>query len=372
MKKYLLSLAVVLMGTATFTSCDDDDPFLRPLTPVLSSKGAYVVCTGNLSGKIDGSLTHIDIATNKAANGAFRAANGRSLGDTPNDGLVYGSKVYIVVTGENTIEVTDKNLKSIRQIKTTELLGTKDGDKPRHIIAGGGAIWVTTYGGYVAAIDTATFKLRSKYKVGSYPEGLTGINNIIYVANSDYGNGNGSISIINLKDGQVGESKVEGVTNPTAVYYINDNLYVLDLGRYDEKWNQKDAGIKQLTIGMGKISLKKVVVPDATSAAYHSGAFYTVNAPYGAAAVSYSKYDVRNQKSSSLNLSVEHPASIAVDPATGHIFLTSYNTNADTKRADYKAPAYLKEYDANSTELRKYDIGVGPGAIFFNTSVSWK
>ena len=217
MKKYLLSLAVVLMSTATFTSCDDDDPSLRPLTPVLSSKGAYVVCTGNLSGKIDGSLTHIDIATNKAANGAFKAANGRSLGDTPNDGLVYGSKVYIVVTGENTIEVTDKNLKSIRQIKTTELLGTKDGDKPRHIIAGGGAIWVTTYGGYVAAIDTATFKLRSKYKVGSYPEGLTGINNIIYVANSDYGNGNGSISIINLKDGQVGESKVEGVTNPTAV-----------------------------------------------------------------------------------------------------------------------------------------------------------
>ena len=42
MKKYLLSLAVVLMGTATFTSCDDDDPSLRPLTPVLSSKGAYV------------------------------------------------------------------------------------------------------------------------------------------------------------------------------------------------------------------------------------------------------------------------------------------------------------------------------------------
>ena len=56
MKKYLLGLAVLLMGTAVMTSCDpaEDDPetYLQ-----VYSTGAYVVNSGNMYSKIESSLT---------------------------------------------------------------------------------------------------------------------------------------------------------------------------------------------------------------------------------------------------------------------------------------------------------------------------
>ena len=48
----------------------------------------------------------------------FLAQNGRGLGDTAQDMIVYGDKMYITVSGENTIEVTDLHAKSIKQIET--------------------------------------------------------------------------------------------------------------------------------------------------------------------------------------------------------------------------------------------------------------
>ena len=145
MKKILLSLSALLMGVVLFTSCDDDDtPQLRP---VPTTEGAFVMCSGNMGKKIPGSVSYWDYSKNSISNNAFSQANGRGLGSTPNDGVCYGSKIYYVVDGENTIEVVDKNQKSIKQIKTTDLLGKEEGKSPRHIIASYGAVWVTTYGG---------------------------------------------------------------------------------------------------------------------------------------------------------------------------------------------------------------------------------
>ena len=57
MKKYLLSLAVVLAGITLLASCDDNDgPSYQYVT---YSNGAYVVNAGNMSGSIDGTLTYI-------------------------------------------------------------------------------------------------------------------------------------------------------------------------------------------------------------------------------------------------------------------------------------------------------------------------
>ena len=372
MKKYLLSLVVLLVGAVSFTSCDneEDTPQLHLVT---TSNGAFVVCTGNMSGKIGGSISYLDYKKGKMTNDAFITANGRGLGDTPNDGIVYGSKVYLVVTGEHTIEVIDKNLKSVKQIKTTDLLGKKEGNQPRHIIAGAGAIWVTTYGGYVAVVDTATFKLRKSYKVGSYPEGLAGSGNNLFVANSDYGKGNGTISVINLTTGKVDDHKIEGIKNPQEIYIVNHRLYVLDWGGYDAKYNQIGAGLKILTEENGK-PVAKDVVKDATGAAYYNGAFYTMNAPYGASSVSYSKLDVNTQYVSPLAVTIDaktySPASIAVDPATGHLFFSLYKKVGGY--TSYTTPGSLKEFDNYGKEVRSAEIGIGPGKIFFNTRIDWK
>ena len=228
MKKYLLGLAVLLMGTAVMTSCSDDNDGPETYLQVYST-GAYVVNSGNMYSKIESSLTAIDYASSTATQNVFKTANGRTLGNTANDGIVYGNKIYLAVDQSNTIEVIDKKTKqSIKQIKTTELLGNAEGAHPRHIIADGGKVYFTTYGGYVAAVDTTSFALQKKWQVGSYPEGLVIGNGNLYVANSNYGAGGGNISCINLSNDNVETKNIEGVNNPTSIYYASNVLYVLD------------------------------------------------------------------------------------------------------------------------------------------------
>jgi len=253
------------------------------------------------------------------------------------------------------------------------LLGSANGKKPRHIIAGDGAVWVTTYGGYVAAIDTTTFTLRKSYKVGSYPEGLTAANNFIYVANSDWGNGNGSISKINLATDEVKEFKIEGIKNPQAIYVNPTGVYVLDWGSYDASYNQLGAGLKILKAKDGK-DIAEDVVPNATLVSYYRGSFYTINAPYGAPTVSYSNYDPFKKATSSMtykfNVAKFAPSAIAVDPVSGHIFISFYEKIGGY--ASYSTAGYLKEFDASGNELHSTKVGVGPTTIFFNTKVDWK
>ena len=210
MKKYLLGLAVLLMGTAVMTSCDPAEDYPETYLQVYST-GAYVVNSGNMYSKIESSLTAIDYASSTATQNVFKTANGRTLGNTANDGIVYGNKIYLAVDQSNTIEVIDKKTKqSIKQIKTTELLGNAEGAHPRHIIAGGGNVYFTTYGGYVAAVDTTSFALQKKWQVGNYPEGLVIGNGNLYVANSNYGAGGGNISCINLYNDNVETKNYRG------------------------------------------------------------------------------------------------------------------------------------------------------------------
>ena len=63
------------------------------------------------------SLTKYDSATGAVEQNFFESQNGRSLGNTANDIIVYGSKMYIAVAGESTIEVVDLDAKSLKQVE---------------------------------------------------------------------------------------------------------------------------------------------------------------------------------------------------------------------------------------------------------------
>lgn len=354
-------MAVLLAGAASFTSCNDDSDGPSYEYQVYSN-GAYIVNAGNMYSNIEGSLTYIDYATNSAMQKAFsKANNGESLGSTPNDGIVYGSKIYIAVDQSNTVEVLDKNtFKRIHQISTTALMGTKEGAEPRHLFAGDGKVFFTTYGGYVAAVDTTNYDLYKSYAVGAYPEGLTAYGNNIYVANSNYGYGGGNVSIINYNTGAVTNSTVENINNPQKIYTYNNNLYVLDWPYYDSSYaSYGESAIWQVSNGVAT----KVV--NAYYASLYNGKFYYINDPYGTP--SYGVYDLTTGNNSTLNIAsdIVSPAGIEIDPVSGHIFVLSY-VMGEYGYADYNANGYVVEYDNNGTQLHKYDTGVGATAIFFN------
>ena len=380
MKKYLLGLAVLLMGTAVMTSCDPAEDYPETYLQVYST-GAYVVNSGNMYSKIESSLTAIDYASSTATQNVFKTANGRSLGNTANDGIVYGNKIYLAVDQSNTIEVIDKKTKqSIKQIKTTELLGNAEGAEPRHIIAGGGKVYFTTYGGYVAAVDTTDFALQKKWQVGSYPEGLVIGKGNLYVANSNYGAGGGNISCINLSNDNVETKNIEGVNNPTGIYYAAGLLYVLDNQYYDASFN-----------AYGENSLRTVSFAEGTSqkvadgnyaACVTTGAattartsveevrphFFVLNAPYGGTpSVSVFVAGITQPQPMTLSEMPVSPCGIFADPLNGHIFVLSYRLG-DSGYADYNGNGYVVEYDSAGQKLHEYETGVGSCAMFFDSA----
>ncbi|PTL25418.1 hypothetical protein C3V39_12280 [Prevotella sp. oral taxon 820] len=357
---------MLVVATALFTACDNDD---NPITGIqLYSEGAFIVNSGNMTNKIDGSLTFVDYKTNKATQKVFQTANGVSLGNTPNDGLVYGNKIYVAVDQENTVEVLDKTtFKRLKQIKTTELLGTTEGKSPRHVVADNGKVYVSTFGGVVAAIDTVDFKLAAKYKVGNYPEGMLVVSgNSLFVANSNYGKGGGNISVINLDNGSVTTKDVKGVNNPQGFYIGNDRrLYVLDWATYDPNtWAAlTENNLRRLNTDLS--TSEKVA--DANYVAVFKGVFMIINAPYGKEAT-YSIYSPTENATKSWDLTdkVEFPCGAKIDPVRGNVFIMSYHKSQDGNGPDYNADGYVNLYKISGTKTATYNVGVGPVAVFFN------
>ena len=378
MKKYLLGLAVLLMGTAVMTSCSDDNDGPETYLQVYST-GAYVVNSGNMYSKIESSLTAIDYASSTATQNVFKTANGRTLGNTANDGIVYGNKIYLAVDQSNTIEVIDKKTKqSIKQIKTTELLGNAEGAHPRHIIADGGKVYFTTYGGYVAAVDTTSFALQKKWQVGSYPEGLVIGNGNLYVANSNYGAGGGNISCINLSNDNVETKNIEGVNNPTSIYCASNVLYVLDNPVYGPAPDYAATGENALrAVSFTEGKSQKVadgnyavcVTPGATTRmqAAHPY-FYVLNAPFGGTP-SVSVFIAGSTQPQAMTLSEMpvSPCGIFADPLNGHIFVLSYRLG-DKGNPDYNGNGYVVEYDRAGQKQHEYETGVGSCAMFFDSA----
>ena len=378
MKKYLLSLAVMAMGSTLLTSClGDDSKGGDTPTEIVVTKGAFIINNGNSYQSIDGSLTYLDFSTNTAQQDVYKKVNGESLGGTPNDVMVYGQKVYIVGSDENTIFVIDaKTMKTLKKVSTTDLLGDVEGNTPRRIAAYEDKVYFTTYGGYVAAIDTISYSLKAKYQVGSYPEGLalgaspsSSTQPAIYVANSDWSMGNGSISCIDLTSGSVTESKYDKVKNPQDIAAAGSTLYVLDYGHYNEDYTQQlDAGVYMVSGNNASL-----VVPNATGMATSGYTIYTFNDPWGATTgPTYSVYNIEYGVLSTLSLygdsshPIVAPAAISIDPNTGYIYIASRPKDPDTGYPSYALPGFVNIYANAGQYVGSFDTGVEPHKIEFS------
>ena len=379
MKKYLFSFAVLAMGMSLLTACsnDDDDAPQKHLVDV--SNGMFLVGSGNKSAGIDGNVSYIDYAKGVSTANAFKAVNGKSVGKTANFITSYGSKLYIVVDGEATIWVCNKQtLKIEKQLSTIELLGEKDGLSPRCAVGYDGKLYFACYGksldgdnGIVAAIDTVNFAKQQTYTVGSYPNGVALCGGYLFVTNSDYGMcTKPSLSKIDLKSGVVTEIKNEAITNPMEILTVDNAVYFLDYGTYDANWNQTGAGVRKVTLD-GKVT--KVV--DGTAMGSDGKKIYTVNAPYGAGTITYPIYDIATGETTTWEpKGIFSPALIAADPVTGNVFVVSYQENPDKPgKAGYALPSYTNQYNAQGDFVKKYEnTATGPISVVFNTGVKYE
>lgn len=363
MKKHLLIGALFAASATGFMSCSDDNS-PEPI-PVEVSSGLYVINGGNKSANIPGSITALDYATLKVTQQAFFSRNQQHLGDTPNDAIIYGSKMYIAVYRSNIIWVVDP--------ENMEILGsiTPEGDamNPRSLAAKDGKVYSSMYTGYVCKIDTVTLKIEQTVKVGPNPDQIAIGGNNLYVANSDgsqskLGYPDSSVSIIDLTS--FTERKIQVGQNPTDMVSNGSDVYVIVKGDYDSNPSvvKKIEGNSAREICFG------------TNFAMDNSTLYVINAPYSAvvdaSAHSYRKYTASDGAfvGDMVDVGVDSPSGIEVDPLTGEILILSYQLSS-TGGSLYREPAYGVIYSSAGTPQARFEAGVGAvSAVFLHKTVN--
>lgn len=350
---------LTVAAVASLTACDDEKDGPDPENPTVS-QGMYVLNNGNMGKRIEGDLTYYDYATGKASQDMFQNANKRSLGDTPQCAVIYGSKMYIGVYKSNVIDVIDRTtLKSIKQIK----LEGQNACSPRSMVAKDGKIYISMYTGYVSRLDTLSCEIDASVKVGPNPEIIAIHNGKIYVPNSDgqswnttgYGTTATEIDIASFKATKTFDVPL----NPCEFHSVGSELYVLCKGNYGD--------VKSTLYKVGS-DYSCTEVCKATNIASDKSKVYVIDAPWGTVEenVVYKIYDSASGKMSDMLKDkkdvVYSPCGVRVDPITGDIFITSYVM--DGGKVGTYLPGYCKIYDRNGVYKSRFETGVGPTFLF--------
>ncbi|MCX6309508.1 MAG: YncE family protein [Bacteroidia bacterium] len=237
MKNIQQILLVLLAGIFLF-ACDDLVSIVPDPNNHVSGTGAlYILCDGNYSLN-NSTLGVYDFSKKTFTSNFFQAKNGRKLGDTGNDLQRSGSKLYVVVNGSSQVEVLDARTGiSLKQIS---LFNGTTARQPRSIAFWEDKVYVCSFDGTVARIDTASLEIEAFINVGRNPDGITASNNKLYVSNSgglDYGSTLGydhTVSVISTET-FTETKRIEVGLNPGRIKADNYGyVYVSVRGDYKE------------------------------------------------------------------------------------------------------------------------------------------
>jgi hypothetical protein len=361
----------MLAAAATLTGCahyDDDDEIVAGGSNnevVKTDASFYLINAGSYYSGINGTLDYVTVDgdTYTYTPGVFEAETSLGLGNTPQDAVIYGSKMYIAVAESNRVLVLDKNtLALVADITTTT---------PRDIVAYEGNVYVDNYDGHVSRIDTLTLSVDKTIEVGPNPEEMAIANGYLYVTNSDglnyvnsYANGK-SVSKVNLSTFEE-EKKIAVGLNPTKAVATEDgSVFIVAMGDY---------ATVPATVQMIDAADNVTDVCAGTNLAANGTNLYVLNAPYGASEITYTKYDVKPTAIETASVEevakatledIVSASSFSVNPVNGDLYVGSYSLG-DYGYADYTTDGYINVYDA-TTGVKKSQIaaGVGPCALIY-------
>lgn len=356
MKKFLSKLFFTLAVLPCIVSCFDDEDTLPPYYVEPATTGVYILNSGMMDSN-NSELTFFNLLTGDVTTNVFMSANGKRLGDSGNDMLVYGSKMYIAVTGSAVVFVTDLKGKIIKEIAVK---GEQANLSPRQMTAVEGKVYVTYMEGYVGAIDTVSYNV-AKAQVGPYPEGIAYAAGKLYVAITDgnnYPNFQNKVQILDPHSLAI-KNELEVAYNPQTFHIASNNaMYLVSWGDY----GANPAVLQKINPLTDEVmTIEKVVPTNMTIGT--NGKAYILSSVYDEnwnQTIKYYIYDLQNDGiEGELVGSEEIPNGycIQADPQSGNIYIgtSDYVSNGDI---------YVLAPDGNV--LTKFDTGaINPYKVCF-------
>lgn len=232
MKKINLLLAA--SAALLLFSCNDKGGGIT--IPGPKTRGYYILGEGTF-GSENSTLYYYDLST-KTVTDRFATANpGAVLGNTANDMEVYGSKLYVAVDVSNKVLVLDAfSGRILEEIDMGQIDGKSR--EPRGIACAAGKVFVSTYSGQVARIDTTNYAVDYTPYGGSfrYSEGIAEVGESrLVVANSRSGN---TVTVIDIPTFTVSYDMTVPV-NPCELAVAGDGTpYLATWSVYDDSFTE--------------------------------------------------------------------------------------------------------------------------------------
>ena len=356
-KKILISVLLTTAITALFSACDSKSD--SPQIDTKISTGVYVLNEGQYLSN-NASLTYYNLATSTATSDVFAAKNNRGLGDTGQDILKYGSKVYIAVYKSSLIEVLDAAT-GVSE-KTIPMLNASDQpSSPRSLAVFNGKVYITLFDGHVAQLDTTSLLIEKTISVGSNPDGIAVANNKLYVANTGglAAENDSTISVIDPVSFTVTKT-IKVVINPSLIKAdAYGDLYVISFGNY----STIPFTLQRIEGSTGKVTVIPGLKPynmtiDGDIAYLYS---YDFDANWDPTNKTYTTYDVKNEqivKSGFISSSAiaGTPYSIDINPITKDIYIGE---------TDYVNTGKMNVFGQDGTLKFSFATGVNPRKSIF-------
>jgi hypothetical protein len=212
-------------------SCDDE-----PKPKGKYESGAIVVNEGGF-GSANGTVTFIDVTAGSAEQNIFRNTVGDFAGDVVQSVTFSGDKGYVVINGDNKVEIVNSN--------TFEGLGTiesVDLDKPRYVEVIGDKAYISVWGpyedggyslidSYVLVVDLNSNTVIKKIETDEGTENLLFEGTYLFASNYNFG-GSNSLAVIDPTTNTL-VKHIELASGPAgSVLDANGKLWVICTGDF--------------------------------------------------------------------------------------------------------------------------------------------
>ncbi|MFI3259429.1 MAG: hypothetical protein R3Y16_04970 [Rikenellaceae bacterium] len=317
----------------------------------------YALNSGNY-GSNNATLTSYNAETEAVVETLFADQNGMGLGDTAQDMLVFGDKIFISVYNSGIIFVTDLEGELVAQIVDDSYT------MPRYLTSDDDYVYVSYYDGGVAKIDPSTATIVAKSAVSINPEQLVEVDGYLYITISGYNIADRNKVDVYDTATLTYQKSIVIVDNPTIIEADGKgNLYAISMGNYGYGDPAIYATLQKIEIATETVSVISVsenseVLPSAIVMGNDDKLYIVAgmsNASTGWEMVGdIYAYDVNTAEISTFisdGTSVPSIYSISTDLVTGDVYVGS---------SSYSATGDMYIYNASGAYQSKFSVGINP------------